>query len=744
MLNITIYFNIVVLSRRPPLIWMLMHCTYQNISTVDITGESFRRAHKLLSFLSNYIKNEREFSQGSPPREIPGLANTKTTDDLNHSATRTKWTLKHLFAFITRYLCGLFLYANVLMLGEACFSLSKVSFATGLFCGLLSSLGVLLAGVAFAWTKFVKREEKQQIGTMDVDEEEEAPLKNGVGVVPPGASESCEWFNILFQKILREHFDSEVWRTQYQNKLQKLFNPKGKPEFIGDVVVEKLTFGSNRIQLNNIRLLNIPAYNLNTSPADEKDMTCEFDLKYYGNSPIIISISTMVYINWPVWHLAHFPIAFDICIDHIEGRVKFNCTGGMDPIVTMGFLRAPISKFRAASSMGSIRTAFNKDDDKSKFRIPKVSSYLIKKLQAFLAKEMVVPEGVCCNLPVKGLRPLRFKLLKKWREQQGIIEKQLKETMRANGGPVPFINRATKPMSNTPSPQSSSVHLPGASITLGATAISSSISEPASSPQEVHANIETSEDSIDSNYYQTHPYPVRQEESTRFRRPRVAPPRDKPSPATMRRAASLDHLPLEDHPSYIDLPSSLGRLSSVDHLSRHHPTHQIHIQNPTQHGSFSMPAPENRHDHVVTHRSSVGDRDLMTFTPENVRAKVMNISDPFSDVPPAPSYNRANKPEIHYGSNPIPISQHANLTTIPPHSRLSTASFSVGDAPYYTPYQPATAVQMAPQIIQAPSHSIQALSQSTQAPPPTPDRSKKPAFQVPEAPSSITFTFGHK
>lgn len=63
--------------------------------------------------------------------------------------------------------------------------------------------------------------------------------------------------------------------------------------------------------------------------------------------------------------------------------------------------------------------------------IPKISEILVGKIKQVIRKEFVSPNGVLLRLPIKSVRPLRFGLLRKFREES------LKN--------MPKVNRNTKP-----------------------------------------------------------------------------------------------------------------------------------------------------------------------------------------------------------------------------------------------------------------------------------------------------------
>eukprot|EP01117_Protostelium_nocturnum_P005925 TRINITY_DN2134_c0_g1_i1.p1 TRINITY_DN2134_c0_g1~~TRINITY_DN2134_c0_g1_i1.p1 ORF type:complete len:709 (+),score=195.03 TRINITY_DN2134_c0_g1_i1:224-2350(+) len=650
-------------------------------------------------------------------------------------------TPSQMFDGISRYICFHLGFCLFMEVANGLMIFSKISFLAGILFGLLITGAIMALGLVYVWFKYARKEEMREKGRMDeveLDRNIQEPggpvpihenMNPNMGYIPPGVPESCEWFNILFQKILREHFNDESWKKQYEVKLQRLFNPISKPEFIGDIQVESIDFGSNRIQLSNIRLLSVPSYNLNTRPCEERDLGCEFDVKYFGNSPLVISISTMVYINWPIWHLAHFPISFDLCLDYLEGSMRLNISGGMNPLCKFGFVKEPITRFRAASSIGSLRTAFTgKDPTNSRFRIPKVSSFLIKKCQGFLAKEMVVPEGVCCHLPVKGIRPLKFKLLRKYKEQQELIRQEMLRT-----GQVPPVDRSSKPNSRNPSPSSSKV--------------GSFTSKPKREFLQRQVTSTSSAADLHTRKFSHSPFPQRSfqpslsysdiappQPGTPPLPPKVKTPSNTPmssspqlqvqeqakktSPAILRKSGSTGSLPL------IEFESDEEGSNREEHEEGHEiPVSEIKLETEEEQN--------NHREELDPFRSGIE-----IGRQEEVKQPSMSFVDPFTDVSVpvgAPSFNRSTKPQYvphaYHGSPYQPQSVHdlhefQNLhqpPAVPPRPSSYQPTSMASSA-----YQPARSNSYAPGS--APSFN----------------RSSKPMFEIPEPKSSFTFSFSKK
>lgn len=110
-----------------------------------------------------------------------------------------------------------------------------------------------------------------------------------------------------------------------------------------------------------------------------------------------------------------------VCIrDLLYLQVLFICPPGTDPLCTMAFTCDPASKFNVKSLIGDSA------------EIPKVSQYLVAKVQHFIRKELVAPNGVVFHLPIEGGRKMHIKLQRKF----------LADVRKS---PAPVVNRTSKP-----------------------------------------------------------------------------------------------------------------------------------------------------------------------------------------------------------------------------------------------------------------------------------------------------------
>lgn len=79
---------------------------------------------------------------------------------------------------------------------------------------------------------------------------------------------------------------------------------------------------------------------------------------------------------------------------------------GEDPLCIFHFTSDPNSKWSVGSGVGNTTNLKN---------VPKLSPFFVNKLQQFLKRELVYPNGVCFHIPIKNERQLKVRLLRKFR-----------------------------------------------------------------------------------------------------------------------------------------------------------------------------------------------------------------------------------------------------------------------------------------------------------------------------------------
>jgi len=93
---------------------------------------------------------------------------------------------------------------------------------------------------------------------------------------------------------------------------------------------------------------------------------------------------------------------------HTYKQALFRIPAGIDPIITLSFIKEPLCKWEVGSQLGSW----------SKFKnMPKVSSFFVQKLDLFMQRDMTLPNGISFHVPIKNERQLTLKLVRKYNDQ---------------------------------------------------------------------------------------------------------------------------------------------------------------------------------------------------------------------------------------------------------------------------------------------------------------------------------------
>ncbi|PRP85089.1 hypothetical protein PROFUN_07160, partial [Planoprotostelium fungivorum] len=213
-----------------------------------------------------------------------------------------------------------------------------------------------------------------------------------------------EWFNLLFDRLWQEHTHNEIFVKKYIQKLNTKLLATKRPDYVGTIKCDSIDFGWNKLRIVD-RVQRIPT-------DKEGEQVTEFYVEYTGNSPPKVKMSVELFINWPRERFATVNISVTVAMAYLSGRVRFTIPPGDDPLCVISFLQDPVSSFTVESEIGANRTKIQ--------NVPKISSLLARKMQRFLARELVVPNGWSFHIPIKGVRQMKPLLLSKWRKRAGL------------------------------------------------------------------------------------------------------------------------------------------------------------------------------------------------------------------------------------------------------------------------------------------------------------------------------------
>lgn len=214
--------------------------------------------------------------------------------------------------------------------------------------------------------------------------------------------------NFLLARFLREHLSNEGFKEKYKERLNLRLKESKKPGFLGDMAISSIDFGNNSFEIvNGVKLLK---------PTVEGEFRGAFYMRYQGDSPAQVKINVTVFINWPKEHFASVPVNMSLTMEHLSGPMLIVIPPGPDPLCTLSFTGDPLSKWSFGSGVGSKNQLKN---------IPKISQFFVGKLQQFLKKDLMVPNGIGFHIPIKGERPLKVRLLRKLREMDNTVPKEV-------------------------------------------------------------------------------------------------------------------------------------------------------------------------------------------------------------------------------------------------------------------------------------------------------------------------------
>ena len=209
-------------------------------------------------------------------------------------------------------------------------------------------------------------------------------------------TKGLKWLNMIIGTFVLEHFRSQAFTERFVERLNEKMKHVVRPGFIGEIWIENLNFGENVILVDDQIVMQ--------TPACEGELRATSSLRYGGSKPASVLLRVEVLMNWPTENFMKIPVALNVFIEQLSGPFLFVMPPGPDPILSLGFTTVPQTKFSVRSEVGNVTLLKN---------LPKVEQFVLSKLKTFLSRELMVPNGVSVHIPIKGDRPLGFKLLRK-------------------------------------------------------------------------------------------------------------------------------------------------------------------------------------------------------------------------------------------------------------------------------------------------------------------------------------------
>lgn len=216
-----------------------------------------------------------------------------------------------------------------------------------------------------------------------------------------------DWFNVLFSKFYQEYAQSPQYNQIFLQKLNEKLQKINRPGFIGEIQVSSVNFGQNSFYV----------YNPSVKEQANRSQVILFDLDYGGDSPLQITLTTRIILNWPRENIG-VPISLKVSMEKLSGRCQLVIPSELDPKCSLSFLEFPDVKFSISSQVGSKNILSN---------IPRVTQFFQNKLHAYVQKEFTLPNGVQFSIPIKDVRQLRIRLISQ--VQKEILHSKTKEAI---------------------------------------------------------------------------------------------------------------------------------------------------------------------------------------------------------------------------------------------------------------------------------------------------------------------------
>eukprot|EP01041_Mallomonas_annulata_P001300 gene1300-2513_t len=188
--------------------------------------------------------------------------------------------------------------------------------------------------------------------------------------------ETCVWFNAFSGRMYRDTARSDYFHKWFCEKAAKMLNKDRRPGYIDEFKVSDVVFGSIPPLLCNMQW--VPGCGSDGSDP-EYDISCTADMAF--RSGLKFTISTRLWLNWPMDRFAFIPIVINLEISEFTGRVRFGVRRRRS---FLSFVGEPYSRFTVHSEVGNQYKMKN---------VPKLSSMIIKKIKKHIRTKLIHPNS---------------------------------------------------------------------------------------------------------------------------------------------------------------------------------------------------------------------------------------------------------------------------------------------------------------------------------------------------------------
>eukprot|EP01119_Soliformovum_irregulare_P010243 TRINITY_DN2511_c0_g1_i1.p1 TRINITY_DN2511_c0_g1~~TRINITY_DN2511_c0_g1_i1.p1 ORF type:complete len:805 (-),score=297.06 TRINITY_DN2511_c0_g1_i1:27-2441(-) len=290
-------------------------------------------------------------------------------------------------------------------------------FLIGVFVGILAIFLVILSGVS--WYLFRNRGdgEKGEFATQNLQEKlENFILKPAEEFSQKSTEETyIHIINSVVGRVFREHAHHPGFREKYRQKLNLRLSSMKKPGFLRSLELTEFDLGDNIFEIVNTSPVKL------VQPESDGELRVSFRIRYVGNKPAHVSLSAILGLT----SLASVPVSISVFMEQIEGDMLFVMPPGEDPVNRLAFTHDPISRWKVVTKIGSKMTV-----------VPRVSQFFEGKLQQFLKKDMILPNGICFHFPIKNERQLKIQLLRKLNQATSTPTSTLTSTSTSTSTPT--------------------------------------------------------------------------------------------------------------------------------------------------------------------------------------------------------------------------------------------------------------------------------------------------------------------
>eukprot|EP01104_Vermistella_antarctica_P018484 TRINITY_DN6870_c0_g1_i1.p1 TRINITY_DN6870_c0_g1~~TRINITY_DN6870_c0_g1_i1.p1 ORF type:complete len:764 (+),score=227.05 TRINITY_DN6870_c0_g1_i1:276-2567(+) len=191
------------------------------------------------------------------------------------------------------------------------------------------------------------------------------------------------WLQPFLDKTFADICASKPFRNEINRRLVKIFGVVNRPDFLGEITVGEVLFGSEMLQIVGVNAVGT---------SKQGEITGEALISYAGGAGV--EIGTELFVNWPREKAATVPIKATIKLVKLEGKLLIHVPPEIGARIVAFFPECPTLDFDVDVRVGSGGTRISK--------VGKIQKFLVSTMQKLLCEKTVYPARISLAIPFPG------------------------------------------------------------------------------------------------------------------------------------------------------------------------------------------------------------------------------------------------------------------------------------------------------------------------------------------------------